>query len=291
MWTVTALNRISALATVPLSVFDHRERKVNHYPQRHLAALTDREARADLLAGAHSLWYEYVCLELHRALSDLDAATEAVPPPVLTAITAELEKEVSELRNALAEFSEGTAVPETDDRREWDFGYPFVTYDGGMEVLGTDMREQLDRAEDGVSSEERERAVSNLRVLVTAHAQCSSEQAALDSRPLGIFSEPYDSDGYYLSVHTPEPGKREAATWEVEIGHWEPDDPDDEDCSSATGNSDVRCELPAPPTADGLTRLLDEVEHQPTILAKWASAHVGAILDGTELVVTDSYND
>lgn len=289
---VDALNRISALATVPLSIFDRRERKVNRYPQRHLAALTDREARVDLLlTGAHSLWYEYVCLELYRSLSDLDAATAVVPPPVLTAITVELETEVRELRNALAEYSEGMAVPETEDRRDWDFGHPFVTYDGGMEMLGTEMREQLDRFEDGISSEERARAVADLRVLVTAYAQCSSEQAALDSRPLSIFSEPYDSDGYYLTVHMPEPQKREAATWEIEIGHWEPDDPEDEDCSSATGSSDVRCELPAPPTADGLTRLLDEVEQQPSILAKWAGMQVGAILDGTEFVVTHSYRD
>ncbi|SFE27056.1 hypothetical protein SAMN05216251_102329 [Actinacidiphila alni] len=288
---VDALNRISALATVPLSVFDHREGKVNRYPRRHLAALTDREARADLLVGEHSLWYEYVCLELHRALSDLDAATAAVPPPVLTAITVELETEARELRNALAEYSEGIAVPETDERRDWEFGHPFVAYDGGMEMLGTETREELDRVEDGISSDERARAVADLRVLVTAYAQCSSEQAALDSLPLSIFSEPYDSDGYYLSVHMPEPQKREAATWEIEIGHWEPDDPEDEDCSSATGSSDVRCELSAPPTADGLTRLLDDVEKQPTILTKWAGTEVGAMLDGTEFMVTHSYHD
>lgn len=115
---VYALNRISALATVPLSVFDRRERRVNRYPSSHLVALTDRDARAGLLRGTHSLWYEYACLELHRALSDLDDAMSVVPPPILTAVNAELETEARELRDALAEYSEGIPAPETENR--WD---------------------------------------------------------------------------------------------------------------------------------------------------------------------------
>lgn len=180
---VYALNRISALTTVPLSVFDRRERRVNSYPRRHLIALTDRDARADLLRGTHSLWYEYVCLELHRALSDLDDAMSVVPPPVLTAVNAELETEARELRDALAEYSEGVPAPETENRRDWDFGRPFVAYDGGMEMLGIEVREQLDRLEDGISSQERTQAVKNLRELATAHARRSSEQATLDYAP------------------------------------------------------------------------------------------------------------
>ena len=41
---------------------------------------------------------------------------------------------------ALAEYSEGTPVPETENRRDWDFGRPFVAHNGGMEMLGTDVR-------------------------------------------------------------------------------------------------------------------------------------------------------
>lgn len=288
---VYALNRISALTTVPLSVFDRRERRVNSYPSRHLVALTDRDARADLLTGTHSLWYEYVCLELHRALSDLDDAMSVVPPPVLTAVNAELETEARELRDALAEYSEGIPAPETENRRDWDFGRPFVVYDGGMEMLGMEAREQLDRFEGGFPSEERAQAVKNLRELVTAYTQCSSEQATLDYAPLGIFSEPYDSDGYFLSIHAPNPGEQDAGSWGIEVCRWEPDDPDDEECSSATGIAAVRCVLPASPGVDRLTRLLDEVEQRPTVLAKWAETSIGAALAGTGFVVTQGRDD
>jgi hypothetical protein len=50
-----ALNRISALATVPVSFHDTRGSRVDYYPREHLASLTDQDARADLLNGAHSL--------------------------------------------------------------------------------------------------------------------------------------------------------------------------------------------------------------------------------------------
>ncbi|WP_327679245.1 hypothetical protein [Kitasatospora sp. NBC_00458] len=283
---VDALNRISALATVPLSVFDRRNRGVNRYPRTHLAALTNRDLRADLLNGSHSLWYEYTCLQLHQALVDLDAALAAVPPPVLTAIEAELGTEERGLRDALAEYSEGIPVPETESRRDWEFGYPFVAYDGGMQMLSREVRKQLDRLEEGISPEQRMQAVADLRVLVTAYSQCSSEQAALDYTPVGIFTEPYDSDGYYMSILAPEPGNKDADSWEIEIGRWRPDDPDDPECSSATGIVAIRCELPTSPEASQLVGLLDKVEQQSVLLAKWAESLVGATLDGTEFVVT-----
>lgn len=125
-------------------------------------------SRADLLSGTHSLWYEYTCLELHQALADLDEALTAVPEPIRVAINAELETEARQLSEALAEYSEGTSAPETDGRRSWDFGQPFVTYDGGVDMLSREAREQLDRLEEGITPEEREEAVANLRVLVTA---------------------------------------------------------------------------------------------------------------------------
>lgn len=110
------LDRISALATVPVSVHDTREVDCGYYPQGHLAALTDRDARANLINGAHSLWYELVnLLLLQRA--DLDKAMAAVPSPVRTAIDADLETEASELRDALAEFSEEVSHPETESPR------------------------------------------------------------------------------------------------------------------------------------------------------------------------------
>lgn len=57
------------------------------YPHKQLAALTDAVARAALLTGAHSLWYEHVCLRLQQALDDLKS----------------VELEESELCAALAE--------------------------------------------------------------------------------------------------------------------------------------------------------------------------------------------
>ncbi|MGK4579402.1 hypothetical protein [Kitasatospora sp. HPMI-4] len=283
---IDALNRVSALTTVPLSVWDGRDGGVNRYPRTHLAALTNRDSRDGLLNGAHSLWYEYTCRELHQALTDLDNALEAVPPPVLTAIEAELATEARELRDAWAEYSEGIPMPDTEGRREWEFGHPFVAYDGGMHVLSREVREQLDNLEKDISTKEREQAVADLRVLVTAYSQCSSEQATLDYAPLSIFTEPYDSNGYYLSVLAPEPGNEDAGSWEIEICRWEPDDPDDEECSSATGEPLIRCELPTSPDVAQLVGLLDKVEQHPGLLAKWAESPVGATLDETDLVVT-----
>ncbi|WP_051856106.1 hypothetical protein [Streptomyces sp. NRRL B-1347] len=66
---VDALNRISALITVPVSIHDRRQQRVGHYPRKHIAAPTDAAARVELLNGAHSLWYEYVCLRLHQGWS------------------------------------------------------------------------------------------------------------------------------------------------------------------------------------------------------------------------------
>ncbi|MEV7524356.1 hypothetical protein [Streptomyces sp. NPDC091371] len=287
---VDALNRISALATVPVSVHDLRGRRVDSYPGEHLAALTDRASRANLLSGAHSLWYEYACLQLHEALADLDEALVAVPEPIRIAINAELETEAGELRAALAEYSEGDPVPESENRRHWDFGQPFVTYDGGMDVLSREVREQLDRLEEGIAPGEREKAVTDLRVLVTAYSRCSGTQVGLEHAYLEIFAEPYSSDGYYMSVHAPKPGDDGADSWDIEIGRWEADDPNEE-YSSATGSTVLRCVLPESPTADEIADLLDQVEEQPELLAKWAETRVGAALEGTKFVVTEGYDD
>ncbi|MFH8787599.1 hypothetical protein [Streptomyces roseoverticillatus] len=288
-----SLNRISALATIPLSIHDVRDHSVASYPTKHLAALTDRASRADLLSGAHSLWYEYACLELHQALVDLDAALAAVPEPIAIAINAELELEARELREALAEYSEGVPLPEAESRRYWDFGQPFVTYDGGMYMLSREAREHLDRLEEGITPEEREKAVADLRVMVTAYSRYSGVQAGLEQTYLEIFAEPDGSDGYYLSVHVPEPGDSGNNSWDIEIGLWEPDEPDVtyEECSSATGNTVLRCVLPTTPSADEIADLLNQLEEQPDLLAEWAETRVGAALAGTKFVVTEGCDD
>ena len=285
---VDALNRISALATVPVSVHDRREQSVDYYPAKHLAALTDRTARAELLNGAHSFWYEYACVELHQALADLDAALAAVPEPVRIAVDAELESEAGQLREALDEFSEGTPLFEYENRRRWDFEAPFVAHDGGMEVLSSDTREQLDRIERGLTSQERERAVADLRVIGMAYAQCSGGEEVWMHHDYGegIFAEPDDSDGLFVSIGVPKAGGECNTSWTVEVGLWEPDDPDEEEPSSATGATMRRCVLPASPGVDELVAFLNLLADQPDVLAKWAETPVGQALAGTGFVVT-----
>jgi hypothetical protein len=286
---VEALNRISALATVPVSVHDSRNGHVADYPRRHLASLTDRSARADLLNGAHSLWYEHVNLLLHHALTDLDDAMAAVPAPVRTAIEAELETEARELRDALAEFTDAVSPPETKSRRYWDFGSPFVTFDGGMDDLSHEAREFLDRHEKGISSEQRERAIADLRLLTTAYAQYRGGQAVLETDNFAIFDEPYDSDRYYMTVDAPQPGDDGDGAWRVEIGRWQPDDPEDEECGRATGRTILSCSHSAPPTASELADLLNRSAEQPKQIATWAETPVGATLPGTTFVVTERH--
>ncbi|MYT37037.1 hypothetical protein GTY66_13390 [Streptomyces sp. SID8356] len=288
---VDALNEISALATAPVSVYDGRERRTDHYPSGHLEALADASSRDALLTGAHSLWYEYVCLRLHQALADLEGALAALPDTVSRAIRAELEEEANELRAALDEFSGASPEDGPESERQWDFGRPFVTGDDEMDTLSGDTREQFDQREAGFTPEEREKAVADLRVLATAHGGVDAMWTSLDDAGSGIFAEPYDADGFYLTVQAPEPGDA-GAPWEIEVGRWEPDDPDEQygDHSSATGSSVIRCALPVAPGADEIARLLRSVEEKPLVLAEWAGTPEGEVLAGTTMVVTRRYD-
>ncbi|MEU6018857.1 hypothetical protein ABZ826_33985 [Streptomyces sp. NPDC047515] len=288
---VDALNRISAFATVPVSIHDRRERRVDYYPREHLAALTDAAARAELLSGAHSLWYEYVCLRLHQALADLESALVTLPDTVNRAIRSELEAEEHELRAALDDFSGTSSEDDRELERHWEFDHPFVKYDDGMDTLSDETREQLDRREAGFTAEERKKAVADLRVLVTAHSQGGGTWAALDDPSYQLFAEPYDSDGFYLTVQAPEPGDDDAS-WEIEVGRWEPDDPDEEygDHTSATGSPVIGCALPAAPSAGEIAYLLKSVYEKPLLLAEWAETPVGVVLAGTTMVATKRYD-
>lgn len=288
---VDALNRISAYATVPVSIHDLREPGVECYPRDHLAALTDADARAELLSGSHSLWYEYVCLRLHFALADLESALATVPDTVSRAIRSELEVERRELAAALDDDSGTPAEEDPEPERHWEFGHPFVKDDEGTDTLSDETRERLDRREAGFTEDERERAVAYLRVLVTAHAQGGGTWAALDDPSGELFAEPYDSDGFYLTVQAPSPGDDDAA-WEIAVGRWEPDDPDEEygDHTSAVGSEVLVCALSATPTSDEVACLLQSVEEKPLLLAEWAGTPVGTVLAGTTTAVTRRYD-
>ncbi len=283
---VDALNRVSALATVPVSVYDRRERNFAHFPSEHLDALTDRAARSRLLEGSHSLWYELVMIFLHEALVDLEKAAVAAPLPVRTAIDAELEAEAHALRVELAEYSEGISPPEPESRRLWEHGAPFVSPEDDLEVLSAETRESLHEAEEDATDEQRLTATENLRTLIHAYLRSDHSYARLDTADLSVFVEPDFEEGYFLTLETPLPGKASRRTWQIDIGFWEPDDPDDEDCSSFTGSSVLSCVCSTPPATSEIVELLSLVAQQPGQLATWSKTPIGEKLAGTNFVVT-----
>ncbi|MFG3437795.1 hypothetical protein ACGF0J_11195 [Nonomuraea sp. NPDC047897] len=291
---VSALNRISAYATVPIAVWDERGARVARYPADHLAALVDQGARENLLKGAHSLWYEYVKLLLHQALIDLDAAMSSVPAPVRTAVKAEIETE----GYALIRASEDLDPEETEDARMCEFDNPFVTFDSqrGNVYFGDPYclegeRSRLDRLEHGASLKRLGQAVDDLRLLYDACARCNNGEANLiiDSS-LFIEYEPGDEpDRYFLSILAPMPSDNDDA-WQLEIAQWMPDDPEDED-SSATGEPVLRCVRATPPTASELIEVLNLSQGRAQQLADWAVTPLGEALDGTTFMVTHRYDD
>lgn len=283
---VNALNEISALATVPVSVHDRRRDDFGYYPSEHLSALVDRNARADLLEGAHSLWYELVKLRLHDAFEDLDKVMAAVPPPVQTAVAAELERESTQLRNGLAEFSDDTEFSRNSDTRYWDFNAPpFVASDAAADVLDSDVRKALERAEQEVPSGNLAKAVADLRLLAAVEAQHHVEGGTFDPAGFEIFCEPYDSDRYYVTVNAPW-SRHFKENWQITIGRWVPDDPDDEEYSSATGEPLLSCSRHEAPSAAAIVALLELSEQRAEQLADWAKTSVGSTLSGTDFVVT-----
>ncbi|WP_258907792.1 hypothetical protein [Actinokineospora sp. UTMC 2448] len=287
---VEALNQISACATVPVSVHDTRDNRIRNYPSEHLNALTDRGARADLLVGAHSLWYEHVKVLLHEGLTDLDAALAEVPGPVRIAVTAELEAEARGLREALAEYSEGVEPPEAVNRRCWDFGAPFVAFGGGVDGLGTEDRGFLDRAEEGLTAQELGNAAADLRLLLDAYAQCGNSHALLMVSDFAISDDPADDerDNLFVDVLAPLLA-HDRQEWQIDLCRWVPDDPDEE-YGGATGEPVLRCARSTPPTAAEIAELLNRSGGDPEQLAAWAKTAVGEPLDGTVFVVTERYD-
>ncbi|MEV0679391.1 hypothetical protein AB0I60_22995 [Actinosynnema sp. NPDC050436] len=286
---VDALNRISACATVPVSVPDTRDGRFAHYPADHLAAITDHAVRRDLLTGAHSLWYEYVKALLHDSLLYLDECTARVPEPVRLAIEAEVETEVRGLREALAAHAAGTAPPASDGRL-WDFGAPFVSY-GDVDGLGGEARRRLDRVQEGLTADQVRTGAADLRLLLDAYTRCANDNARLLVEDFALTDDPVGDgeDGCFLSVEAPVPdGSHDRAGWRVEICRWVPDDPDDED-SGATGEPVLRCARDVHPSAAELADLLDRSAGRPEQVAEWALTPVGEPLAGTAFVVTKRY--
>ncbi|HEV2345505.1 MAG TPA: hypothetical protein VGS97_15510 [Actinocrinis sp.] len=291
---VDALNRVSAFAELPMAVSDTRGQRVRSYPSRHVEALTDRDARSGLLTGTHSLWYEYVCFELHRALADLDNALQSVPGPIRIAVNAEVDKEAELLRVAVGE-SDGTEPAPTEGvERLWEFDAPMVRYDGGMDVLSAEVREKLDDFEDDASDEERVVAVADLRVLAAVQAMCSDvDYLHFEAGYLTLSHDPVGPYKLFLTIGAPQPGDSGLKAWSVDVDRWVPTDPNeqledpDDDYRSATSQSVLCCELPKRPSAESLAGFLHRLDREPQLLPRIVkTAEIGSPLEGTEFVVT-----
>ncbi|PZF83333.1 hypothetical protein [Jiangella anatolica] len=288
---VDALNRVSACATMPISVFDTRDDRYTQYPSDHLEAVTDRSLRGDLFRGSHSLWYEYVKFLLHEALADLDDAIETVAPPVRTAIAAELETEVRHLRDGLAGHSDGTVPSESEDRRHWESFRPFLIFGGGMDGLSETDRSQLNRCERGATKTRTSNGINDLRLLLAVTAECADGELFMDVAELSVMDDPTvgDPSQLYLSVDAPLPsGLYGRDEWHIDIGRWEPhtDDP-----NTTTGETVLRCVRSSAPTVDELVELLGTCGERPEQLAVWADTPVGSPLAGTAFVVTKRFDD
>lgn len=291
---VSALNRISACATVPISVYDERGGRFAHYPTGHLAALADRNARPSLLEGAHSLWYEQAMVLLHEALTDLDIAVAAVAEPIKKAINAELEADARGLQDELAEYSEGIEPPEEDRRRLWDFNSPMVVLTEAVSGLGEQSRVQLNDVELGLARSELEQAAASLRLLLDVYRQCASAGADLLIEGFEISDDPYDEDGdrFFLNLQAPIPnGKWKRIGWNVEICRWVPTDSRGGDSDSFRGESVLDCVRIEQPALSELVGLLNTSNGDSEVLAGWAKTAVGEPLAGTAFVVTKRYED
>ncbi|NKY88738.1 hypothetical protein [Nocardia veterana] len=289
---VDALNRISACASIPLGVTDRRGGGFERYPDRHLAALTDRAARAGLREGTHSLWYEQVMWLLYEALTDLDDATVEAPAPVRSALATELEAEARSLRNALAEYSLTAEAGDDDTRRIWDLENPLVTFDGRSAGLDSRDRDLLDHLEAEGTDRELRDAIIDLRLILDIDAQVDDPDIRLQLEDLSITAEPGDAEDLFLTVAAPLPGGRHnRGQWGVALDRWEADETDDEGYPvQSHGEPVLRCVLAERPKITDVVELLRLADTQQQ-LAEWADTPVGEPLADTAFVVTDRHDD
>jgi hypothetical protein len=109
-------------------------------------------------------------------------------------------------------------------------------------------------------------------------------------KAVAIEHEPWDEPGrYFLNISAPMPSD-DGNAWQLEIGQWIPDDPEDED-GSATGEPVLRCVRATPPTASELIEVLNLSCGRAQQLAGWAVTPIGDALDGTTFVVTGRYDN
>jgi hypothetical protein len=287
---VDALNRVSTYATFPISVYDRRGGGFEHYPTEHLAALTDRDRRGQLLKGSYSLWYELVMVFLHKALADLDIAAAAAPPPVQTAIDAELAADANALSVELAEYSEGIEPPDEESRRLWEHEAPLVDPQDDLGILSERTRESLNDAEKDANTSDILRASGDLQILLQAYFEDVHGHVRFEAGDLSIFAEHDFEEKYYLTIDTPPVGSARRRGWRIEIARWEPTGPldDDGEASSFGGDPLLACVQAVPPTPSEIVNLLRLVAEQPDQLEAWSTTQVGERLVGTTFVVTEN---
>jgi hypothetical protein len=120
--------------------------------------------------------------------------------------------------------------------------------------------------------------------------QTVNQEAMLDVTELSIPLDPLYGDAHYLSIDAVVPGGLRPRAWDIHIGQWEPDDPDDDGRSSSTGHPVVECARPAQPGVLDLVQLLDLSAGGQEQLAAWATTLASESLAGTSFVVTDRPN-
>lgn len=287
---VEALNRVSAYATVPISVRDERDDRYRRYPTGHIEALVEPDARPRLRIGTHSLWYQHVMLRLARALEELDDATATAPPPVRTAIVAELELEARGLREGLVRFSEGVVLSQDTARRVWDDDAPFVTSEA---ALSDNTRHALDEREEDASAAELHQGVADLQVLYDAFLQTANKGARLEINEFLIEDDPWEDirDNFFLDLAARAPGDDVSMDpWSATVYQWVPDNPEEE-YGGASSKVILTCRRSSTPRLDELVNLLNVSGGNNTQIATWAATPLGQPLAGTTFVVTARYAD
>lgn len=288
---VDILNRISACATAPTTLYDGGSSRYTRFPADHLTAVAQPQLRPALLSGGHSLWYEIVKILLHQALADLDAALVLVPEPVRKAVLDELETEARGLHASAVRGGRTTSHNEPS-KRLWDDSRPLISYDNALRELDDSMIERIYELESHANSGSLDQIADDLRLLYEVRRRTKNDDPSLDLDPsqMAIFvdTEPW-GEGFCLSINGPEPGGAHPARnrWSLCIDRWIPDDDGDPDEGDSMSISYLVCDLPERPDLQDLVRVLDLIMENHDQLVAWAATPVGQPLTGTNFIVTN----
>ena len=189
----------------------------------------------------------------------------------------------------------GKGSSDEESERQWDFGDPFVLYDGGMAELGSDIRRRLARLEEDLPDSQLAQAAEDLRLLYSVYIPVADNYVTLEEQDLSLFFEPEDNpgDSYFLTIDAPRPGHPNGSpSWSVTISRWEADERDAEgEVTGAHSEWVLDCALVSRSTAGELTGLLRLAETGSEQMSAWAETPVGETLAGTVAIGTKRYDD